>query len=545
MAKFNRRKSRAAVGRGPITATRAPGLTTHEGGPAFARDARSELFLLAVANFVGEDTFYERADDRDARFADLVRQVAVTDGEWLNGFVRWLRADAHMRSASIVMAAEAVRARVAAGQLAGNRTIIDAALQRADEPGEFLGYWTGRFGRALPKAVKRGVSDAVWRLYTERSVLKYDTASRGWRFADVIELVHPTGTLRDSRARQPIAGTFRAPLYRHVIDRRHGRGDAIPEELTLLRRNAELRAAAAEDPTALLDAERLAAAGMTWEDVLSLVGSRLDKAAVWEAMIPSMGIMALARNLRNFDDAEVSDAVAAQVAAVFTDPAAVARSRMFPYRWLAAYENVRSVRWAPALDAALRASLANLPTLRGRTLILVDTSASMTGVAFSRRSTMTPIKAAAVFGVALAAKGERVDLHGFADGVFAHPVRRGASVIREVDEFCRRVGEVGHGTQIPAALRATYDDHDRVFVISDMQTFPDRNGSTVARSVPATVPLYGVNLGGYRPAAVDAGSPNRIEFGGLSDAMFRVIPLIEAGKDAAWPWLTEPASAAA
>ena len=63
-------------------------------------------------------------------------------------------------------------------------------------------------------------------------------------------------------------------------------------------------------------------------------------------------------------------------------------------------------------------------------------------------------------------------------------------------------------------------------------------GATVTASVPATVPLYGVNLGGYRPAAFDAGSPNRIEFGGLSDAMFRVVPLIEAGRDATWPWRT-------
>ena len=39
------------------------------------RDAESELFLLAATNMVGEDTFYERAADRDDRFVDLVRHV--------------------------------------------------------------------------------------------------------------------------------------------------------------------------------------------------------------------------------------------------------------------------------------------------------------------------------------------------------------------------------------------------------------------------------------------------------------------------------------
>jgi hypothetical protein len=70
----------------------------------------------------------------------------------------------------------------------------------------------------------------------------------------------------------------------------------------------------------------------------------------------------------------------------------------------------------------------------------VDTSASMTGLGMSKRSTMTPLKAAALFGVALAAKGERVDLHGFATGVFRHEIPAGASVIDQVARFCGRVG---------------------------------------------------------------------------------------------------------
>ena len=39
---------------------------------------------------------------------------------------------------------------------------------------------------------------------------------------------------------------------------------------------------------------------MTWEDVLSLAGSVVDKAKLWEALIPSMGFMALLRNVPEF-----------------------------------------------------------------------------------------------------------------------------------------------------------------------------------------------------------------------------------------------------
>jgi hypothetical protein len=161
----------------------------------------------------------------------------------------------------------------------------------------------------------------------------------------------------------------------------------------------------------------------------------------------------------------------------------------------------------------------------------------MTHKAFSARSTMTPAKAAAVFGVALAAKAEAskgagVDLRGFADSVFTHRVPKGASIIKESDKFVKRTGEVGHGTQIAKSLRAAYDRHDRVVIISDMQTMD----SGVTQAVPAQVPIYGFNLGGYRHGAYKANVPGRYEFGGLTDATFRMIPLLEAGAKADWPW---------
>ena len=74
-------------------------------------------------------------------------------------------------------------------------------------------------------------------------------------------------------------------------------------------------------------AERLAAAGITWEALAGWLQGPMDKAA-WEAVIPSMGSMALVRNLRNFDEAGVSDEVAARVAARISDPAEVVEPTM-------------------------------------------------------------------------------------------------------------------------------------------------------------------------------------------------------------------------
>jgi hypothetical protein len=538
VAKFNITATRPATGQGPIVAEQRPSGLTHEGAPGYARDVRSELFLLAVSNMVGEDTFYEAASDRDARYRDLVHAVAGQDPEWLGRFLGWLRTEGNMRSASLVGALEAARAMLAA-KTPGARQVVASVLQRADEPGEALAYWTSRYGRAIPKPVKRGIADAVRRLYSEYSLLKYDTTSKGYRFGDVLDLVHA----------EPVA-PWQGHLFKHAIDRRHGRDwsyDEVAPLLPMVALNANLRGAASEGRPFWTnpDPDRLKAAGFTWEDVLSLAGAKADKAKLWAALIPSMGYMALLRNLRNFDEAGVPDEVAERVAARLADPEQVAKSRQFPYRFLAAYQELSSLRWGPALEKALNASLANLPALPGRSLVLVDTSASMNGLGFSARSKMTPARAAAVFGVALANRNpDGVDLHGFADGVFTHPVNRGASVLREVDRFVARTGEVGHGTRIAEAIRATYARHDRVFLISDMQTMPEVAAMQhsaglygVTNAVPASVPVYGFNLGGYqRTAAPFGATANRHELGGLADATFRMVPLLEAGRNADWPF---------
>src|SRR6478672_12316251 len=44
--------------------TRAGRVLTHERGIGYARDAESDLFLLAATNMVGEETFYEDAATR-------------------------------------------------------------------------------------------------------------------------------------------------------------------------------------------------------------------------------------------------------------------------------------------------------------------------------------------------------------------------------------------------------------------------------------------------------------------------------------------------
>lgn len=520
MSKFNR--AVAVAVKSPVATAPAASGVTYEGAPGFARDAKSELFLLAVSH-LGDASFYEKAADRNDRFTALVDQVAAEDPEWTGKFIPWLRDTAGMRTASVIAAAEALKALQSAGK-PGGRQVVAGALRRADEPGELLAYWMSRYGRKLPVTLNRGVSDAVKRLYTEFGLLKYDSREAALRFGDVVELVNPRYHLKEY-------GTWRDALWRYAIEVRHGRGNEVPGSLPMIRANAALRKAAAEDASVLLDTERLKAAGMTWEDALSLAGPRAPKRELWTALVPLLGYFALIRNLRNIDEAGVPDSVAQAAMARISDPEQVRRSRLFPFRFLAAFQAVPSLRWAYPLEQALNASLSNVPQLTGRTLVLVDRSGSM----FDRVSEKTGLNradSAALFGSALAVRAQDADLVEFGTSsslVLRTPAAKAFGHSESLLKMVQRFGNLG-GTNTAGAVRSWYKNHDRVVVVTDEQA----HGGYALAAVPGHVPVYTWNLAGYQHGHAPSGLGSRHTFGGLTDHAFRLIPMLEAGHGARW-----------
>jgi hypothetical protein len=581
MSRINTRTVAAARPAPLITTTTTrPNTRTHEGAPAYTRDAKGELFLTATTTFFGENTFYEKANTRTERLIDLAHQVAIDDLPWLTRFTTWLRNTANIRTAAIVIAAEGVKARLDAGQKDlvceggrtcrqcwtshstvlkaegtygehfTNRRLINAALVRADEPGELLAYWVSRYGRPIPISVKRALADGAKKLYTEFNYLKWDSEARAVRMADVIDMTQP------AYHHPEIRSTYQYDLFGYALAKRHNRDQiVISDRLPMIRERVKLMAVPVTERRALIlspDGQQwLKAAGMTWESLAGWLQGPMD-AAAWEAMIPTMGYMALLRNLRNFDQAGVSDAVAHKVRVRLSDPEQVAKSRQLPYRFLSAQLNTETYRWSPAIEAALNHSVRNIPAFPGRTLVLVDTSASMQSLV-SDKSKMSHVMTAALFGTALAIKGNNVDLVGFADGVFTHEVKRGSSVLREVERFIKRIGEVGHGTQLFNSVAQTYKGHDRVIAITDMQTCRYMTPSSYYSSyysgynnrhdasrlagfkLPDGIPFYGFNTGGYKETVMD-GKPGMYELGGMTDSTFAQILNIEAAKKGVWPW---------
>jgi len=243
-------------------------------------------------------------------------------------------------------------------------------------------------------------------------------------------------------------------------------------------------------------------------------------------MIPNMGIFALVRNLRNFDDTKIGHDARAAVVKKLSDPEVIANSRMFPLRFYSAWKNTGSMNWGGALETAIGLSLVNVPVLKGKTLVMVDLSGSM-DEAMSARSTAKRYEIAALFGAAIASRAERADLVAYSDDTAVVPHAGAASVIRLSDTLVKAVSH--GGTQTMQSVARHFAAHDRVIIVTDEQAHP---GYGV--NLP-DVPIYTFNVAGYKTAHMASGGKH-FTFGGLSDAGFVALSLLERGKDADWPF---------
>ena len=201
-----------------------------------------------------------------------------------------------------------------------------------------------------------------------------------------------------------------------------------------------------------------------------------------------------------------------------------------PVAFYAAYKNA-PLAFAAALQDAANASLENVPALKGRTLVLLDRSGSMSGI-LSTKSSLTCQDTANVFAAALALRGENVRVVAF-DNHMEDVNVNSSDLLRVVDQMPAPRG----GTYTPEAIRWAHEgDHqyDRIVILTDEQYWGNSVDNALDTYAPG-VPVFTWNLAGYRTAQMEA-REGRWTFGGLSDKGFQMIPLLERGIGQSWPW---------
>ncbi|MFC6998881.1 TROVE domain-containing protein [Rufibacter roseus] len=481
----------------------------YEGALAWKMDPKAELYAATVTASL-QNTFYQTAGARLERLQELVAQ---NEPEFVAKLAVYARTKMNLRSVPLVLLVElAHRHR---GDNLVSRAVAQT-LQRVDEITELLAYYQLRNGRQgtkklnrLSKQLQRGVALAFNR-FDAYQFAKYNRAAEV-KLRDALFLVHPQP--KDQRQQA---------VFHQIAS------NTLPTPYT-------------------------------WETELSALGQQpfADKEArdqafraKWEELIDSgrLGYMALLRNLRNILEAQVSDAHIRKVCQTLASPLAVQKAKQLPFRFLAAYREVKGLasadvsRVLSALEEAVQHSIRNLPGFSGEQKVVVacDVSGSMQ-MPVSARSKVMLYDIGLLLGMLLQHKCERVISGMFGDTWKTINLPKG-QVLANVQELYRKAGEVGYSTNgflVIKDLRQRKVKADKIMLFTDCQLWNSTGNNTSLahewKQYKALYPcarLYLFDLAGHGTTPLSLEQDDVFLISGWSDKVFEVLQAIENGGNA-------------
>jgi hypothetical protein len=246
----------------------------------------------------------------------------------------------------------------------------------------------------------------------------------------------------------------------------------------------------------------------TWEVALSATKGE-EKRQVWERLLSEnkLGAMALLRNLRNMEQAGVSDFL------VLKALNNMSVERILPFRFIAAARY--APQHEPELESAMFACLTNHDKLLGKTVILMDVSGSMEQQ-LSDRSEMTRMEAGCALAILAREICENVSVYSFSSQCMLVPARRGFA-LRDALEDSQKHGATYLGAAVKEINQS--ESYDRLIVFTDEQshdTVPDPSGRG-----------YLVNVASYQNGV---GYGKWIHIDGFSEAVLDFIREIETNR---------------
>jgi hypothetical protein len=495
----------------------------YEGAKAYKMNPALELYATVVTSALS-DNFYEKSGDRLTRLREL---IAKNKPEFVAKLAVYAREKMYLRSIPLVLAVEL--AKIHNGDNLISR-LVSRVVQRADEITELLAYYqlanpkNGSIKKlnALSKQMQKGLAEA-FNKFDAYQFAKYNRDAEV-KLRDALFLVHPKAK---SEAQQAI--------FNQIVN------DTL------------------ETP-------------YTWETELSALGQvgyddeKAKKAAFrakWEELIESgkLGYMALLRNLRNILQAEVSREHIKKVAERLANPNEVARSKQFPFRFLAAYRelkggqiprrgiNLKEILFSSdttlilnALEKAIVASVVNLQGFDEKTKVLVacDTSGSMQKTV-SAKSSVQLYDVGLVLGMLLQNRSESVITGIFGDTWKVINLPSG-NILANADELHRREGEVGYSTNGYLVIKDLVKRKalvDKVMIFTDCQLWNSNNtNESIAKywneykKIAPNARLYLFDLAGYGQSPLNLIQEDVFLIAGWSERVFEVLEAIENGNSA-------------
>ena len=452
--------------------------TNRSGHAAYKMADKQKLVTQVLTSFFNEKKFY---GDNTSEMQETIKRVVAADPQFVANLAVFARREFNMRSVAHVLVA------YLAHEVNGKpytRKVANAVALRGDDVTEIMACYLDLFGKPIPNALKKGISDAMQR-FDEYTLAKYKGEGKAVKMRDLLCLCRPTP--KDEA---------QSDMWKRLL-------------------NGEL-----ETP-------------YTWETELSAKG---NNAATWEKLIDSgkVGYMALLRNLRNILTANPRNV--GKVLATIENPEMVKRSKQLPFRFLSAYkelENIGGSRVFDALENAVEASIANMPKLEGTTVIAVDTSGSM-GSVISEKSKVRCYEIAMMLGLIANKICENSIFYTFDTNIQKYPVSKRSGILYTTIHS----SHCGGGTRMQLPFEKMIADNikaDRIIVLSDNECncgWWGKPVQTVAdeyrRKTGNDIWVHAIDLQGYGTQQFHGKKTNVIA--GWSEKVFAFIKIAEQGE---------------
>lgn len=353
-----------------------PTVVNAMGENAYQLSAKEELVSTCMTTFLSGDHYYETEKEVVNRIVNKLNEV---DPLFAAKLALYVRNEGNLRSVSHLIAATIAQR---ASGTEWSKRFYNKIVVRPDDMSEILSAYAVQNKmdlkkiRKIPNAIKKGFKTALERLDAYQ-IDKYKMNSRQVKMLDLVNLFHPKGTQRNQQAYHNLVnGESLAGLYASKV---------LEKEMTKAGQKTQGKSVQ----------EKEAAKKEAIENVLSNV--------------KGMPIMNLLRNLRNiilYAPKSVDDACAQ-----LTNETAVLNSRLLPFRFATAYEEIEKMSFSDkksdtsiafeedynnqtitatefaelkekvlnAIEDALQISCQNIPELEGNTAILIDHSGSVRG----------------------------------------------------------------------------------------------------------------------------------------------------------------------
>jgi len=481
----------------------------HESAIAYSFTPEYELYAAVVTTSLNQ-AFYE---SDAARLERVKKLIAKCDPIFVAKLAVYARSEMHLRSIPLVLVVEL--AKVYSGDSMISK-MVSQVVQRPDEITELLAYYQMANQRKdvkklnrLSKQIQKGLA-ASFNHFDEYQFAKYNRAG-DVKLKDALFLVHPKA-----------------------------KDDAQQDLFNKIASNT------LQTP-------------YTWETEFSRLGQLTfqdpyEKSRVfarkWEELIDSnkLGYMALLRNLRNITEAQVSANHIIKICAYLSNEKAVLNSKQLPFRFLAAYRELKDLPHnnisiiLEALEQAVLLSAQNINGFDINTSVVIacDVSGSMQQP-ISAKSKVLLYDVGLMLGMLMQNRCKNVicGMFGSKWKIINMPK---SAVLTNVNHYYSREGEVGYATNGYKVIddllkRNVYAD--KIMLFTDVQMWNSNQTSDSFlksweryKNFNPKAKLYLFDLAGYGNAPINIQKKDVHLIAGWSDKVFDMLHAIDDHKNA-------------